>query len=40
MDLPQAYSPFMLPHFNEEEMLEDEADEVPEKAPKMVGKLS
>ena len=29
----------MLPGFNEEDMLKDEADEVPEKALEVTGKL-
>ncbi|GFY85599.1 proline-rich extensin-like family protein [Actinidia rufa] len=37
MDPPQAYSPLMLPGFDEEEMLEEEVDEILEKNPKVVG---
>ncbi|GFS33848.1 hypothetical protein Acr_00g0030830 [Actinidia rufa] len=33
MDPPQAYSPLVLPGFNEEEILEEEADKDPEKGP-------
>ncbi|GFZ11110.1 hypothetical protein Acr_22g0005080 [Actinidia rufa] len=38
VDPPQAYSPLVLVDFNEEEMLE-EADEIPEKSPEVVGEL-
>ena len=39
MDPPQAYSPLMLPGFNEEELLEEMADEVPEMSLEVVGNL-
>ena len=40
MDLSQAYSPLVLPNFNEEKMLVDKADEVLEKVLEVVGGLS
>ena len=36
---PQPYSPLVLPIFNEEELLEEGADDVPKKTPKVVGEL-
>ena len=39
MDPPQAFSPFVLPGFNEEEMLEDETNEIPKKAPEVASEL-
>ncbi|GFZ06742.1 hypothetical protein Acr_18g0009120 [Actinidia rufa] len=39
VDPPQAYSPLMLPSFNEEELLKEMADEVPEMYPEVVGDL-
>ena len=39
MDPPQAYSPLVLPGFNEEELLEETADEVLKKSPEVAGDL-
>ena len=39
VDPPQAYSPLMLPSFNEEEMLEEASNEVLEKTPEVADKL-
>ncbi|GFY84707.1 hypothetical protein Acr_03g0014810 [Actinidia rufa] len=39
VDPCQAYSPLVLLGLNEEGMLEEEADEIPEKSPELVGKL-
>ncbi|GFS38002.1 hypothetical protein Acr_00g0055140 [Actinidia rufa] len=40
VDPSQAYSPLVLPSFNEEELLEEGADEVPEEAPEVACELS
>ncbi|GFY97465.1 hypothetical protein Acr_12g0000060 [Actinidia rufa] len=40
VDPLQAYSPLVLPGFNEEELLEEEVDEVPEKASEVANNLS
>ncbi|GFZ18311.1 SEC12P-like 2 protein [Actinidia rufa] len=39
VDPPQAYSPLVLPGFNKEALLEETADEVPEKTPEVACEL-